>query len=373
MTVSVAMAVYNGENFIIQQLKTLAGQSRRIDEVIIVDDGSTDRTVSLIREFIFEYGLSHRWKVFINKERLGYVANFDRALSLTTKDVIFLCDQDDIWHLDKVERLMQIMDRHEEVLAVASTYNCIDDGGHRIDTRSPILTANHGLIMLKNYRSGCLYKIKRNDILERCISMGCTTCYRRRVVEEYLRLKQQFNKYCAAGDEINKVSHDWFLDIVAGLNDGMYFANEPLVGYRIHSGNTIGIKTNSEDIGLDYRIGEYEKYIETYEIMAQLLSQEPVRDLRRKWEDIEDSKETVLHDRAAKHVVRWSKFIKERRKALSNQSVESVVKIGLKSIPTLGIKSALAIPDAMTIRRECNSKKTDIEQQNKDSKRETKE
>lgn len=355
MTVSVAMAVYNGENFIIQQLKTLAGQSRRIDEVIIVDDGSTDKTVSLIREFIYEYGLSRKWKVFINSERLGYVANFDKALSLTTKDVIFLCDQDDIWHLDKVERLMQIIDRHEEVLAVASTYNCIDDGGHRIDARSPLLTENHGLIMLKNYRSGHLYKIKRNDILERCISMGCTTCYRRRVVEEYLRLKKQYNTYCSADNEINKVSHDWFLDIVAGLNDGMYFINEPLVGYRIHSNNTIGIKTDSNDIGVDYRIGEYEQYIETYEIIGQLLSQEPVRDLRRKWEDIEDSKETVLHDKAAKHVIRWSRFIKDRRDALSEKSLESVAKASLKSLPFVGIKSALAIPDAMTIRRERNS------------------
>ena len=67
LTTSVVMTTYNGEQFVYDQLYSLFKQTRKIEEVLIFDDGSTDNTVSIIETFINKNGLSN-WKVFINKE-----------------------------------------------------------------------------------------------------------------------------------------------------------------------------------------------------------------------------------------------------------------------------------------------------------------
>ncbi|MCQ2441204.1 MAG: glycosyltransferase [Clostridia bacterium] len=101
LKISVAMTSYNGEKFIKTQLSSLLKQIRKPDEVIIVDDVSTDNTVEIIKDFITENGL-YDWKLTVNEENLGFKQNFKKALSLATGDIIFLCDQDDDWCEDTI-------------------------------------------------------------------------------------------------------------------------------------------------------------------------------------------------------------------------------------------------------------------------------
>jgi glycosyltransferase involved in cell wall biosynthesis len=100
--ISVAMATYNGERFIREQLESIARQTISPLEIVITDDGSTDATIQIVEDF--SRTVSFPVRVFRNEARLGYSDNFLKAGSLCAGDVIAFCDQDDIWLETKLER-----------------------------------------------------------------------------------------------------------------------------------------------------------------------------------------------------------------------------------------------------------------------------
>ena len=102
MKISIAMTTYNGSRFLEQQLKSLLRQTKKADEIIIVDDGSSDDTVAIIKKYL---NVSNtRIKLYINEVNLGVFKNFEKAISLCKGDIIFCCDQDDVWQFDKIEK-----------------------------------------------------------------------------------------------------------------------------------------------------------------------------------------------------------------------------------------------------------------------------
>ena len=122
--ISVAMATYNGEVYLRKQLDSILHQSLPVDEIIICDDQSSDGTVDIIQEYIKQYPHIHLYK---NEQNLGYKRNFKKALSLCSKEYIFLCDQDDIWDSDKVKEMVAIMNNNPEMEALASSFTFIDE------------------------------------------------------------------------------------------------------------------------------------------------------------------------------------------------------------------------------------------------------
>jgi len=102
---SIALATYNGQSFILEQLQSLAGQRRLPDELIVCDDQSTDRTIAIVREFA--EGAPFPVRIQVNQTRLGYRKNFMMAASLCEGELVAFCDQDDIWHPDKLERVIE--------------------------------------------------------------------------------------------------------------------------------------------------------------------------------------------------------------------------------------------------------------------------
>ena len=94
------MPTYNGETYLREQLDSIYGQTLVPDEVIVVDDCSTDGTVEILKEYSIKYGL----KFYINDTNLGYNKNFAKGISLANGDYICLSDQDDVWKPDKVEK-----------------------------------------------------------------------------------------------------------------------------------------------------------------------------------------------------------------------------------------------------------------------------
>jgi glycosyltransferase involved in cell wall biosynthesis len=91
------MAVYNGEKYIEGQIKSILSQLSSCDELIVVNDFSTDNTMTIIYKIIDE-----RLKIFNNIENLGVIRTFETAISKAKGNYIFLSDQDDIWHADKI-------------------------------------------------------------------------------------------------------------------------------------------------------------------------------------------------------------------------------------------------------------------------------
>ncbi|HYG61335.1 MAG TPA: glycosyltransferase family 2 protein [Thermoanaerobaculia bacterium] len=100
--VSVALATWNGARYLRQQLDSVYAQTWPNLEVVVTDDASTDGTAEILQEYAERRGLRFE----VNPERHGLIRNFERAISLCRGDCIALCDQDDLWKPEKIERLM---------------------------------------------------------------------------------------------------------------------------------------------------------------------------------------------------------------------------------------------------------------------------
>lgn len=105
--ISVVMATFNGAIFIKEQLESIIYQSLQPNEIIIVDDNSTDETYKIILEYQSLY--PHLFKVYKNNHTLGPSRNFKKALSLSSYPLIAVSDQDDIWDLNKLQVLKDLL------------------------------------------------------------------------------------------------------------------------------------------------------------------------------------------------------------------------------------------------------------------------
>src|SRR5215470_8302349 len=99
--ISVAMCTYNGARFLAEQLGSLAAQSRLPDELVVCDDGSTDESAEIVKDFARHAPFPVRLEV--NEENLGATKNFEKAIGLCRGEVIALSDQDDVWYPKKLE------------------------------------------------------------------------------------------------------------------------------------------------------------------------------------------------------------------------------------------------------------------------------
>ena len=100
--ISVCMATFNGEKYIKEQIQSILNQLSLDDEVIISDDGSSDKTLEVINHIN-----DKRIKVFTNTHKHGFTHNFENALNHANGEYIFLSDQDDIWAEEKVNKVME--------------------------------------------------------------------------------------------------------------------------------------------------------------------------------------------------------------------------------------------------------------------------
>jgi glycosyltransferase involved in cell wall biosynthesis len=112
LTISIAMCTYNGQKFLPEQLDSFLAQTRRPDELVVCDDGSTDRTVKILEKFKAKAPFPVR--VFINEQNLGFRRNFEKALTLCREDLIAFSDQDDIWLPEKLQEVEQVFMKYPD-------------------------------------------------------------------------------------------------------------------------------------------------------------------------------------------------------------------------------------------------------------------
>jgi len=110
--ISVCMATYNGSEWVAEQLDSIFAQLDTTDEVIIVDDASTDNTVQVVQN----YG-DPRIKLTVQPENQGYVKTFEHSLSLATGEFILVSDQDDVWAPGRVEKMVGALAAGADVVA----------------------------------------------------------------------------------------------------------------------------------------------------------------------------------------------------------------------------------------------------------------
>ena len=219
---SVAIATYNGEKYIIEQLESIRNQYEKVDEVIIQDDCSRDNTVNLVKKYIEKNHL-YTWKLFVNKQNMGYCLNFFSAIKKCQGEFIFLCDQDDVWYPQKVGVMIECMEKNPKILALASSYDLCDGTGK--------LIANPGLTNVRSKSDGNVEFINFSSLMGASYIRGCTMCIRKSLMEN----EKEFDLGASLG-------HDWLLNIYACIKGKAAFINIRLSKYRVHE-NNISFKT----------------------------------------------------------------------------------------------------------------------------------
>lgn len=171
LTLPIAMCTYNGEEFLKEQLESIAAQTRPPDELIICDDCSSNRTKVLLEEF--SEAASFPVKLYFNQENLGYIKNFEKAISLCHGDIIALSDQDDKWHSNKLEIIEKGFD-DPNIGLVFSNGRIIDENGTA--TGQTIWQAARFSKDLQNkFQSDKAHEV----LCTRLIVSGCTMAFRR--------------------------------------------------------------------------------------------------------------------------------------------------------------------------------------------------
>ncbi len=164
ITISVAMATFNGARHIIQQIDSLLRQTTPLDELVITDDRSSDATLDLVREHLG--GSTYPVRIFQNDRRLGYGRNFLRAAMLCRSEYVAFCDQDDVWREDKIQSIQEAARGSTPDLIIHGA-RVVDDQLRDLGTDFPVVQP--GTIDLANYRNffvpGFAITIKRSRLV----------------------------------------------------------------------------------------------------------------------------------------------------------------------------------------------------------------
>lgn len=205
MKVSIAMATYNGEKFILEQLESFVKQRRQPDELIVTDDCSNDKTIEIIEEF--KKQAPFVVKIYRNETNLGYTQNFNRALELCTGELILLSDQDDVWFPTKIEYILGL------------TVQYPDKALFMIDTKLTDET-------LKESEFSKQGQIKDLGLADSSFVMGCCIAIKQNLLKPILPIPNTFT------------GHDNWLVKIADILNLRHIDNSIQQYYRIHGNNT---------------------------------------------------------------------------------------------------------------------------------------
>lgn len=210
MKISVALAAYKGEQYIAEQLDSILKQLGENDEIIVSDDYPQGKTRDEVLKF------QDKRIRYIEGAGAGVVKNFENALNACTGDVVFLCDQDDVWLPDKVECVMkEIQSGADLVLHDAA----VTDSA--LNITEPSYFAVHGS------NASFFGNIIRNSFV------GCCMAFKK----ETLLASLPFPEGLAM--------HDWWIALVAlKKNQKVVLLDKPLIKWRRHDSTVTGGKTS---------------------------------------------------------------------------------------------------------------------------------
>ena len=219
MRVSVALASYNGENFIQEQLLSIINQSHIPDEIVISDDSSNDQTIAIIKELLKDSPV--QFKILENNINLGLNKNFSNAVKHCSGEIIFLADQDDLWLENKIEKMLPFFNTNNIQVVICD--------GHYLEYGLKSDTSIIGKAMAGG-----------RSIEAHCA--GSCTAIRKEFIDLILPYNNQDVQY-----DIH--IHHW-----ANLLEAKKILQESLQLWRIHGGNaTLGM-----DLSSSKKMGKFE-------------------------------------------------------------------------------------------------------------------
>ena len=224
LTTSIVLCICNGARFLAAQWDSLLAQSRRPDEIVVRDDASSDATPVLLETLSVraaDAGVPVR--LTRNPANLGYVANFSAALRDASGDVLFLCDQDDVWHADKLAVLAEQFEQRPDLLLMCTDARRMDAAGVAL-RRSLFEVLKVTRRELDALHAGDGFRV----LLRRSLATGATIALRRSLLDAALPVPAGW-------------VHDEWLAIMAAALGGCDCVASPLIDYRQHAANQIGM------------------------------------------------------------------------------------------------------------------------------------
>lgn len=217
---SVAIATYNGEKYIKEQIESILKQTCPVAQIVVSDDGSTDCTLTIVEELIpaaEAAGVS--LTIRTDNPRHGIGGNFEWAIRHCTGEYIFICGQDDIWLPEKVERVARIFSETGADM-VCHRLQLVDSHGKTIINRIP------GSVFEKMaLGNNQVFHAQRKDYLERSVSSvlcpGPSVCITRQLAEKTTPIPTHH-------------AEDGWLQFCAVAEDGLFYLHEVLTNYRVH-------------------------------------------------------------------------------------------------------------------------------------------
>jgi glycosyltransferase involved in cell wall biosynthesis len=228
-TVSVALCTYNGERYVAQQVRSILEQTRPVDQLVVSDDGSRDTTVAVVEAVIEQVRAEEpaRTPVVVMLRAVqpaGVVGNFERALEACTGDLIALSDQDDVWHADRIDRMLAALDRAPDVTLLHGDARLIDAEGSALG-----VTLFEALGVSAAERAEIAAGREFDSLLRRNLVTGATTLLRRSVRDAALPVPEGW-------------IHDEWLAIVAAATGRTALVEQVVTDYRQHGANQIGAR-----------------------------------------------------------------------------------------------------------------------------------
>ncbi|MCF2517229.1 glycosyltransferase family 2 protein [Dyadobacter sp. CY351] len=235
--ISIALCTYNGSDFLSEQLDSILSQSLQDWELVIVDDFSQDETLTILSSYAAR---DNRFKIHRNHQNLGYNKNFEKALQLCEGGFIAICDQDDIWHPDKLKLQLEAIQNN---LLVYHDSEFIDESGKSMDARISDKFA--------------FYRGDRPEVFLyfNCVS-GHSIFMKRSLLAYALPFPEGFH-------------YDQWLAYIATSNGSIDFVDKCLVRYRQHKKNNtdiLALRTTSRSTG--QKITELKRESEWLKICA---------------------------------------------------------------------------------------------------------
>ncbi len=235
MTRSICLATYNGSKFIALQLDSILRQIAPDDEVIIVDDCSTDNTFEILQSYN-----DHRIRLYKNKTNLRHVKTFERAIGLAQGDLIFLSDQDDVWEENRLSLFDDAFQKHEDIWLVTSNFTCIDAEGNSAEHHLRKVTAADSRRNRKNLLAILAGKVGY---------YGCVMAFRRELKEKIL----PFPAYVEA--------HDLWIGAAGNMLGKNLHLDQSTLLHRLHYNNASNLQRGLLP-KIKSRIGFLKSYIE---------------------------------------------------------------------------------------------------------------
>jgi glycosyltransferase involved in cell wall biosynthesis len=296
LKISCVIATYNGEKYIAEQLESLFYQTRQFEEVLIFDDCSTDLTVKIVKQFIREKHLNN-WFISVNEINKGFSKNFFEGLQKATGDFIFLCDQDDIWYKDKVQRMTDIMLDQPQINILSGGYKPLVSKS--MDSLSKIYYFFNNKFSKKD-KKVVLQRFKKNSVYT--TRPGWTYCIRKEFLDSCKNLYHNYS------------SHDGFFWRYGMINDSFYNFNCETGQFR-RTSNSASSFSNSKENKVRREIELSKNYRQICLDMLKYLSTTDVPRKRYK----------------QKIYIKTIKYLEARIIFLENRSMKNFIKVSIFS------------------------------------------